>query len=124
MKIFDAIRLANRNKIPARVGRVQSVATSEPLGSMVLDCHWRVRHEVSVAFESTGPEAAIPDMRKQAVQAIAREIFGELQSDLQELRVSLWEEDFYRASDDPVFLKIEDMLSKMGGTLKESSDGS
>jgi hypothetical protein len=119
MKVFDAIRLADKNQVPARVGRVQSVATTEPLGSMVLDCHWRVRHEVTVAFESTGPEAAIPDMRKKAVRAIAREVFGELQNDLQDLRVSLWEEDFYRASDNPVFLKIEDMLSKMGGTLKE-----
>ena len=119
MKIFKAVRLANQNKVPARVGRVQATSIIEPIGSTVLDCHWRVRHEVTVGFECTGPESTIPKMRENAVRAIAREVFGELQNDLQDLRVSLWEENFYREHDDPVFLKIEAMLLKMGGTLKE-----
>lgn len=115
MKIFEAIRVANKKRVPARIGRVQSVSTSEPLGSMVEHCHWRVRHEVTVAFEITGPEQNIPAMRDTAVRAIAHEVFGELKGDLLDLRNALWEEDFFREHDDPVLRKVESLLLSIDG---------
>ena len=120
MKIFKAIRQAEQRRVPARIGRVSAVSLVEPLGSLVDNCHWRVAHEVTVRFEATGPEAALPDMHKRAQRAIASEVFGDLECDMRDLKHMLWEEDFYRYAGDPVLAKVEAMMLKMRGHSEEA----
>lgn len=115
MKIIKAIREASRSRVPAKLGRITAVSGVEPIGSMVAHCDWRVRHELTVSFSTTGPEVAVQEMKRRAEKAIASEVFGELRQDLIALRNILWEGETFRGSDDPAMLILNDILQKIEG---------
>jgi hypothetical protein len=112
MKLFDAIRLSQKSRTPAHVGRIQSVSEVSPVEPSVMDSHWRVRHEVTIGFENTGPEESIPQLKTRAIKAISREVFGEIQKELLELRSLLWEENIYRDNNNPILNKLENLIMK------------
>lgn len=115
MKLIQAIREARRKRTPARVGRMSVTEKIEPLGPQISYEHLRVTYEAAIRFEVTGPEEALPEMRRKAEMAIAYEVFGELENEMMELRLLLWEEDFYRGSQDPVATKFDIILGKLKG---------
>ena len=64
------------------------------------------------------PEQALLELKRRAERAIAHEVFGELEGDLLELRKMLWEEDFYRDSQDPVLSLLHGIIDKVRGETK------
>ena len=84
---------------------------------------WHEPKNISVIFEvllraeMSGPINELPELRKRAARMFAHEIYGDVLSELRELRRELWVEGHYRADDDPVLTRFAALENKLKGLM-------
>lgn len=91
-----------------RVAKKRTLATfaTQQIGETTPDPNnVRVRFDATLSATFTGPIVHLSDMKMQAVQLMAQELYGEIRDELWHLRKALYEED-YRPSDDPVLASL------------------
>jgi hypothetical protein len=119
MKLLDAIqqrvlgRVAHLPDLPPLTSYNETVNSD----SLFLDAesHVRYRFEVRVGLEVTGPTKDASELRRRAARAIAHEVYGEVLTELRELRRELWQEQQYRAGNDPVLTRLAALEDKLSG---------
>ena len=119
MRLLDAIQqrvlgqVAHLPNLPPLTSYDESVSSDSPF--LAMDHHVRYRFEVTVGLEITGPTEAASELRHRAARAIAHEVYGEVLTELRELRRELWQEQQYRAGNDPVLTRLAALEDKLNG---------
>lgn len=116
MKLLDAIQHRVLGRV-AHLPPLTSYNETVDSDSLSLDAesHVRYRFEVRVGLEVTGPTEAASELRLRAARAIAHEVYGEVLTELRELRLELWREEHYREANDPVLTRLAALEDKLTG---------
>ena len=119
MKLLDAIqqrilgRVAHLPKLPPLTSYNETADSDSP--SLDAKSLVRYRFEVRVGLDQTGPAEAESELRRRAARAIAHEVYGEVLTELRELRRELWQEEHYREANDPVLTRLAALEDKLSG---------
>lgn len=119
MKLLDAIqqrilgRVVHLPSLPPLTSYNETVDSDSTI--LHVESLVRYRFEVTVGLEITGPTEAASELRHRAARAIAHEVYGEVLTELRELRRELWQEQRYRAGDDPVLTRLAALEDKLNG---------
>ncbi len=116
MKLLDVIEEKQRGRVAQTrtVADYTALSPKEATANLPPD-HWEWTFVARVGCIQTGPEEAREHLAKRARRLIAREVFGELEDDIQAVLELLWEENHYREPGDPVLSYLESMLRKVRG---------
>lgn len=116
MKLLNAIQQRVLGRV-AHLPPLTSYNETADSDSPSLDAKSLVRYrfEVRVGLDVTGPTEAASELRRRAARAIAHEIYGEVLTELRELRRELWQEEHYRDANDPVLTRLAALEDKLSG---------
>ena len=116
MKLLNAIQQRVLGRA-ARLSPLTSYNETADSDSPSLDAQSLVRYrfEARVGLEMTGPAEAESELRRRAARAIAHEVYGEVLTELRELRRELWQEEHYREANDPVLTRLAALEDKLTG---------
>ena len=106
-------RVAHLPDLPPLTAYNESVSSDSLF--LTVDNHVSYRFEVTVGMEITGPTEAASELRLRAARAIAHEVYGEVLTELRELRRELWQEQQYRAANDPVLTRLAALEDRLNG---------
>ena len=116
MKLLDAIQQRVLGRV-AHLPPLTSYNETADSDSPSLDAQSLVRYrfEARVGWEMTGPAEAESELRRRAARAIAHEVYGEVLTELREMRRELWQEEHYRDANDPVLTRLAALEDKLSG---------
>lgn len=119
MKLLDAIQQRVLGRVAHLLDLPPLTSYNETVDSDSLfleaESHVRYRFEVTVGLEITGPTEAASELRLRAARAIAHEVYGEVLTELRELRRELWQEQHYREANDPGLTRLAALEDKLNG---------
>ena len=115
MKILDNITDTVVRRVPLRRPLMAFTEAVEETPQLHLDHHIRLRMDLVLRMEMTGPVEATGVMRRRAAHMFLHELYGEVADELTHVLCLLYDEDQYRAPDDPVLVKLSAMLDKLRG---------
>ena len=115
MKVLDHITDAVVRRVPVRRSllSITETVTDEP--RLNVDHHVRLRFEIALRQEMTGPIEATSVMRRRATRLFLHEHYGDVADELIEVLRQLYGEDHYRAPDDPEMSRLSALVGKLRG---------
>jgi hypothetical protein len=115
MKVLDNITDAVVRRVPIQHPLMSFDDAMEAAPRLQVDHHVRLRMELALRIEMTGPAEETGMMRRRAARMFLHQLYGEVADDLVEVLRLLYSEDRYRSHDDPVLVKLGNVIGKMRG---------
>lgn len=82
---------------------------------MHAETHLRHRMEIKLRVDMTGPSDDTQEMRRRAARMFLHELYGEVADELRAVLRDLYQEQHYRAPDDPVMVRLQKLVENMEG---------
>lgn len=115
MKVLDHIIDVVVRRVPVRRSLLSVTETVADEPRLNVDHHVRLRFELALRTEMTGPIEATSVMRRRATRMFLHELYGEVADELIEVLRLLYGEDYYRTPDDPVMSRLSALVGKLRG---------
>ena len=112
LKLLDELQTTQGERV---VGRCKLVTDWSPNENEFapIQHQYNFTTKAEFWFQQTGPESAFKDMHRQAKMALARNVYGEIESDLLDVLEKLWEEGFQ--GDDDLVIMVDKIIMKCRG---------
>lgn len=115
MKILDNLTDTVVRRVPIQPPLMAFNEALEETPRLSLDRHVRLRMEIALRTEMTGPTDSIMEMRRRAARMFMHELYGEVADELMQVMRLLYDENHYRAPNDPVLSRLNALASKLRG---------
>lgn len=71
--------------------------------------------EIKLVVDMTGPSDATQELRRRAARMFLHELYGEVADELRAVLRALYQEQQYRAPDDPIMVRLQNLVKEMEG---------
>lgn len=114
MKLLKRLTHTILRRVPVHEApQITMRAITEPSQLRMTPDHCRYRFSVELWAETTGPSAALDEMRRRALRILLRELYGEVADEIHLTLRDLMQEEHYRPNDDPVLTRLNALLRKL-----------
>ena len=115
MKILQHIQdyVLGRVRAPHPLMTYAETVSEEP--RMHVETHLRHRMEIKLAVDMTSPSDDTQELRRRAARMFLHELYGEVAYELRAVLRDLYQEQQYRAPDNPVMVRLQNLVKEMEG---------